>query len=36
MLKQLGTYVQETPENSDLELLRDIGVEDIYLNVIRL
>lgn len=36
MLKHLGTYVQETPENSDLELLRDIGVEDIYLNVIRL
>ena len=36
MLKHLGTYVQETPENSYLELLRDIGVEDIYLNVIRL
>lgn len=36
MLKHLGTYVQETPENSDLKLLRDTGVEDIYLNVIRL
>ena len=36
MLKHSGTYVQETPENSDLELLRDIGVEDIYLIVIRL